>query len=57
MSKYAREHEIKLSRDEIEQKLSILGKESSGIIRKIGDSGGGLYVIGWFFYALFIILF
>uniref|UniRef100_A0A914CMY9 DNA-directed RNA polymerase III subunit RPC3 n=1 Tax=Acrobeloides nanus TaxID=290746 RepID=A0A914CMY9_9BILA len=32
VSKYAREHEIKLSRDEIEQKLSILGKESSGII-------------------------
>jgi hypothetical protein len=42
-----REHHIdhQYSRELIDEKLSIIGKDITGIVRRVGDSGGGLYII------------
>lgn len=45
MNKYARDHKLNINRESFESQLNLLGKESHGVVRKVGESGGGLYVI------------
>lgn len=46
MFRYAKENKLNsLTREHINDKLLILSIETNEIIRKIGDSSGGLYVI------------
>lgn len=51
MFRYAKENKLSnlLSREVINDKLIVLSVETNEIIRKIGDSGGGLYVISLYF--------
>lgn len=44
--KIARDNALSYSRDEIDQKLVLLSKEAATVVRRVGDSGGGLYIIG-----------
>ncbi|ETN81843.1 hypothetical protein NECAME_00193 [Necator americanus] len=43
-----KENELELERADIEKALRTLVDESRGVVRKSGDSGGGLFVIGCF---------
>lgn len=45
MFRYARENDVDISREEMDEKLSIIGKDSNNVVRRVGDSGGGLYII------------
>jgi hypothetical protein len=44
---YAKEQELPLSRETIDAKLQLVAEDSDGIVGRIGDTGGGLYVIDY----------
>uniref|UniRef100_A0A915E7A4 DNA-directed RNA polymerase III subunit RPC3 n=1 Tax=Ditylenchus dipsaci TaxID=166011 RepID=A0A915E7A4_9BILA len=44
---YAKQNNLPYDRNLIDQKLTLLGLESNTLIRRVGDSGGGLYVINY----------
>lgn len=45
MLRCANETKCSVKREELSIKLEVISTESGGIIRRVGDSGGGLYVI------------
>lgn len=46
MMRCVKENELEIERPDVEKALRILVDESRGVVRKSGDSGGGLFVIG-----------
>ncbi|KAL3118131.1 hypothetical protein niasHT_001905 [Heterodera trifolii] len=46
--RYAKEHGLDaISRETIDARLEVLGKDSNSIVRRVGESGGGLYIINY----------
>ncbi|KAI1715594.1 RNA polymerase III subunit RPC82 helix-turn-helix domain-containing protein [Ditylenchus destructor] len=43
--RYAKDNNLPYSQDLIRDKLTLLGMESNALIRRVGDSGNGLYII------------
>jgi hypothetical protein len=39
------ENQLDYSREVLDEKLNIIGRDMAGIIRRVGDSGGGVYII------------
>lgn len=46
MMRSVKENELGIERPDLEKALRILVDDSRGVIRRSGDSGGGLYVVG-----------
>jgi hypothetical protein len=42
---YSRQNSLGFTREQIDAGLSLLGMESNNLIRRVGESGGGLFVI------------
>ncbi|KAK6042317.1 hypothetical protein COOONC_20175, partial [Cooperia oncophora] len=45
MMRCVKENELGIERPDLEKSLRILVDDSHGVVRKSGDSGGGLYII------------
>ncbi|KAI1725049.1 RNA polymerase III subunit RPC82 domain-containing protein [Ditylenchus destructor] len=45
--RYAKDNNLPYSQDLIRDKLTLLGMESNALIRRVGDSGNGLYIIDY----------
>ncbi|PIO62438.1 hypothetical protein TELCIR_15999 [Teladorsagia circumcincta] len=46
MMRCVKENDLGVERPDLEKSLRILVDDSHGVIRKSGDSGGGLYIVG-----------
>uniref|UniRef100_A0A914HA73 DNA-directed RNA polymerase III subunit RPC3 n=1 Tax=Globodera rostochiensis TaxID=31243 RepID=A0A914HA73_GLORO len=45
--RYVKEHDVELTREALDVRLEVLGKDSNNVVRRVGESGGGLYIINY----------
>ncbi|KAK6012934.1 RNA polymerase III subunit RPC82, partial [Ostertagia ostertagi] len=57
MMRCVKENDLGVERPDLEKSLRILVDDSHGVVRKSGDSGGGLYIVGmWTIIKAFLLL-
>lgn len=49
LQRLVKENGLNLAKPDIELACQILVDESDGIIRKLGESNGGIFIVGMFF--------